>query len=68
MSYVDQNGRMTKGFGLLAYPVKFGESGVMTLVTGPDGIIFQKNLGPKTEMIAQETRSVNPDLSWIPVR
>lgn len=68
MSYLDQNGRMTKGFGLLAYPVKFGESGVMTFVTGPDGSIFQKNLGPKTETIAQEMRSVNPDLSWIPVR
>ena len=59
---------MTKGFGLLAYPVQFGESGVMTFVTGTDGIIFQKNLGPKAEMIAQETRSVNPDSSWIPVR
>jgi hypothetical protein len=68
MSYIDQNGRMTKGFGLLAYPIKFGESGVMTFVAGPDGVIYQKNLGPNTEAIAQEMRSVNPDLRWIPVR
>jgi hypothetical protein len=68
MSYIDNNGRMTKGFGLLAYPVKFGESGIMTFVAGPDGIIYQKNLGPKTESIAQTIKSVNPDLSWIPVR
>ncbi len=68
MSYIDQNGRMTKGFGLLAYPVKFGESGVMTFVTGPDGLIYQKNLGPKTDAIAQEIQALNPDLSWIPVR
>ena len=68
MSYIDQNGRMTKGFGLLAYPVKFGESGVMTFVAGTDGVIYQKNLGPNTEAIAQEMRSVNSDLRWIPVR
>jgi hypothetical protein len=68
MSYIDKNGRMTKGFGLLAYPVKFGESGVMTFVAGPDGIIYQKNLGPKAGTIARATRTLNPDLSWTPVR
>lgn len=68
MSYIDHNGRMTKGFGLLAYPVKFGESGVMTFVSGPDGIIYQKNLGPKTDTIAQGIQALSPDLSWIPVR
>lgn len=68
MSYVDEKGRMSKGFGLVAYPAKYGESGVVTFVVGPDGIIYQKNLGPKTESIARKMTTVNPDLSWTPVR
>lgn len=68
MSYIDENGRMSKGFGVIAYPAKYGESGVVTFVTGPDGIIYQKNLGPKTESIARKITAVNPDLSWVPVR
>ena len=32
MSYVDEQGRMTKGFGLLAHPAQYGETGVMTFV------------------------------------
>ena len=68
MSYIDEKGRMSKGFGLVAYPAKYGESGVVTFVVGPDGIIYQKNLGPKTESIARRMTTVNPDLSWVPVR
>lgn len=68
MSYLDEKGNMSKGFGVVAYPAKYGESGVVTFITGPDGIIYQKNLGPKTESIARKITTVNPDLSWVPVR
>lgn len=68
MSYLDEKGDMSKGFGVVAYPAKYGESGVVTFITGPDGIIYQKNLGPKTESIARKITTVNPDLSWVPVR
>jgi hypothetical protein len=68
MSYLDAKGRMTKGFGVLAYPAKFGESGIMTFVAGPDGMIYQKNLGPNTESIARKMTAINPGLSWLPVQ
>ena len=68
MSYLDDKSRMTKGFAVLAYPAKFGESGVMTFVAGPDGMIYQKNLGPKTEHLARKMTAINPGFSWIPVR
>jgi hypothetical protein len=68
MSYIDNQGRMSKGFGLLAYPTRYGKSGVVTFITGPDGVIYQKNLGPETERVARSMIQVNPDLSWIPVR
>lgn len=68
MSYINERGEMSKGFGLVAYPARYGESGVVTFVAGPDGIIYQKNLGPKTESIARKMTAINPDLSWVPVR
>lgn len=68
MSYVDDKGRLSKGFGLLAFPVKYGRSGVVTFVAGPDGVLYQKNLGPNTGEIAKRMTRVNPDLSWTPVR
>ncbi len=68
MNYVDAHGRMTKGFGLLAFPAKYGASGVMTFVSGPDGVIYQRNLGSNTETIARKMTAVNPGFSWIPVR
>jgi hypothetical protein len=68
MSYVDDKGRLSKGFGLLAFPVRYGKSGVVTFVSGPDGVLYQKNLGPNTAEIAKRMTKVNPDLSWAPVR
>ena len=43
---------MTEGFGLVAYPARWGASGIMTFVVGPDGRVFEKNLGPTTLMYA----------------
>ena len=37
-------------------------------VVGPDGIVYQKNLGANTESIARKMTAINPGLSWIPVR
>ncbi len=63
-----KNGKITGGFALLAYPAKWDVSGAMTFLVGPDGMIFQKNLGPDTAKIAPKINSYNPDFSWIPVQ
>ena len=57
-------GRMTGGFALLAYPAKWGDSGVMTFLVNQDGIVFEKNLGPGTEQLALEITQYDPDLTW----
>jgi hypothetical protein len=62
-SYV-VDGRMTGGFALLAAPVKYGASGIMTFIVGPDGVVFQKDLGPNTTRAAAELGRYDPDLSW----
>jgi DUF2950 family protein len=58
------SGRMTKGFALLAFPARWGDSGIMTFVVNQDGIVFQKNLGPETEQLAQQINEYDPDSSW----
>jgi hypothetical protein len=63
MDYV-QDGQMTGGFALVAYPINWGESGIMTFVVGKDGIVYQRNLGEKTGRIAARMKDYNPDTEW----
>lgn len=60
------NGRMTGGFALLAYPAQYGDSGIMTFIVNQDGIVFEKNLGPKTAASAAAIARYDPDPSWTP--
>jgi hypothetical protein len=65
-SYVE-GGHMTRGFALLAYPVRYGASGVMTFQVNEQGIVFQKDLGPRTAEIAAGITEYDPNDSWDPV-
>ena len=58
------DGHMTKGFALVAWPARYGSSGIVTFVVNQDGIVYQKDLGPKTEQIASTMKLFDPDLSW----
>jgi hypothetical protein len=58
------DGHMTAGFALLAYPARWGDSGIMTFIVNQDGIVFQKNLGPESEQLAREITEYDPDSSW----
>ena len=62
-SYI-QSGRMTGGFALIAWPAVFELSGIMTFVVGPDGDVYQKDLGPETAHMAAKITTFDPDLSW----
>ena len=41
-------GKMMGGFGVVAYPAQYGSSGIMTFIVNHDGVVYQKDLGPKT--------------------
>ncbi len=58
------DGKMTRGFALLAYPAEYGDSGVMTFMINKDGVLVEKDLGPETEKIAPGITSFNPDSTW----
>lgn len=57
-------GRMIGGFALVAYPAEYRNSGVMTFLVSHTGTVFQKDLGPETEKLAQRITSFNPDKTW----
>lgn len=59
---------MTGGFALVAYPANYGASGVMTFIVDKQGIVFEKDLGPKTEEIAGAMTEYDPDTTWEPVK
>ena len=59
------NGRMIGGFGLVAYPARWGHSGVMSFVCNHDGVVYEKNLGSGTPTAAAEMTLFNPDPSWV---
>jgi hypothetical protein len=64
--YLDETGLLTGGFAAVAWPAKYGNSGVMTFVINQRGIIFQKDLGADTEQAAAAITSFDPDESWVP--
>jgi Protein of unknown function (DUF2950) len=55
---------MIGGFALVAFPAKYGASGIMTFVVNQDGVIYEKDLGPDTETIARRMIEFNPDKTW----
>lgn len=61
------NGKMIGGFGLVAYPAEYRNSGVMTFIVNHEGVVFQKDLGPHTAELAERMTSFNPDSSWTKV-
>jgi hypothetical protein len=56
--------KMTGGFAILAYPAKYRNSGIMTFVIGKDGIVYQKDLGVKTQDVAGAIEAYNPADGW----
>lgn len=58
------HGKMILGHGLLAYPAKYGVSGIMTFMVNQQGVIYEKDLGQDTASLAAEITKFDPDKSW----
>lgn len=58
------NGKMTGGFAILATPVKYGETGIMTFMTGVNGVVYERDLGPDTAKIAASIQEFDPTDAW----
>jgi hypothetical protein len=60
-------GVMIGGFALIAFPAQYRLTGVKTFMVSHDGVVYQKDLGPKTLELAGKIEKFNPDKSWTPV-
>jgi hypothetical protein len=58
---------MTEGHALVAWPERYGDTGVMTFIVSRDGVVYEKNLGPNTAALARGMTAYNPDASWAKV-
>jgi hypothetical protein len=67
MSFVVKD-LMIGGFALVAYPAQYRVTGVKTFMVSYDGVVYEKDLGPKTSELAVEIELFNPDKTWQPVK
>lgn len=57
-------GKMSGGFAFVAYPLRYGASGILTILAGPDGVIYQKDLGADSAAVGRSMTRFNPDKTW----
>ena len=57
-------GAMIGGFALAAAPAEYRVTGVKTFMVGPNGVVYEKDLGPDTLKTFQGMDSYNPDKTW----
>jgi Protein of unknown function (DUF2950) len=56
-----KDGKLVGGFAVVAYPAKYGDSGIMSFMVGPDGVVYQKDLGEKTGDTAVAMAEFSPE-------
>jgi hypothetical protein len=57
-------GNQIGGFAVLAYPASYGESGIMTFIVNHSGVIYQRDLGAKTNSEVEKIKSFDPVAGW----
>jgi hypothetical protein len=58
------DGSAKTGLAFIAYPAEYRSSGVMTFVVDEKGVVYEKDLGPKTTKLAKEITAAHPSSSW----
>lgn len=56
--------RMIGGFAILAGPVRYGDTGVMTFMVNQEGVVYEQYHGPETAAKAAAITVYNPDKNW----
>jgi hypothetical protein len=59
-----KDGRLRKGFALVAWPAEYGVAGTLSFLINHFGDIYQKDLGADTAQVAADMTAFNPDRSW----
>jgi hypothetical protein len=55
---------MTDGFAVIAWPANYDNSGVMSFMISHQGILYERDLGRRTNSIAESMTVFDPDSNW----
>jgi len=58
-------GKLTNGFALVAWPARYGKTGVMSFLVNHDGVVYQRDLGPASASVAGAMTRFDPDTAWV---
>jgi hypothetical protein len=58
------HGRAIGGFAVVAYPAKYGSSGIMTFIVNQDGKVYESDLGRDTARKAAAMKAYAPGPGW----
>jgi hypothetical protein len=58
------NDNMILGFAMIAWPARYGYSGVMTFMVNQSGVVYEKDLGKETDNTALSIKAYDPDKTW----
>lgn len=58
------NGRLFGGFAVIAWPVRYGETGIKSFMVSHDGQVYERDLGPDSAAKAAATKSFDPAPGW----
>jgi len=59
--------KMRSGFAVIAWPVEYGETGVMSFMVSHAGIVYEQDPGPDSAGIAESMTAFDPGPGWRPV-
>lgn len=60
-------GKLIGGFGLVAWPARYGVTGVHTFIVNQNGVVYEKDLPPAPGIATTAVRTFDPDDSWTPI-
>lgn len=58
------DGKLIRGWAVLAYPADYGQTGITSFVVSNAGTIYQRDLGDATADLAASTDSFDPGDGW----
>jgi hypothetical protein len=58
------NGNMIGGYGVIATPDEYGNTGIMTFIVNQQGMVYEKDLGDDTALKAAVIQEYDLDDSW----
>lgn len=61
------NGKLFGGFAVIAWPVRYGDTGIKSFMVSHDGRVFERDLGPESAAKAVAIRSFDPGPGWTEV-